>query len=428
MLDARTLAGSTALPASEKIQVGTLAYRKANLALFLGGFSTFWLLYWVQPLMPQFAQTYDISPAASSGALSVATGAMALMLLPASLISDRFGRKNIMTCAMLLAASLTLISAFVPSFSALLWLRGLTGIALAGLPAVAMAYLGEEIAPEALGKSMGIYIAGTALGGMSGRLVAAIVADYQPWHIAALADGLVGMAAAIVFSLSLPASRHFRPRPLPTSRLGRHALRKALVSVLKEPLLPALYLTGFFYMGCFVSFYNYLCFYLEGSPFLLSSTAIGFVFLIYVVGVIASARASYYAFRIGKSRTLIVMTLLLVTGLLLSLSSVLGLVLFGVACFTFAFFAGHVIASSWVGLRAGHAKALAASLYLSSYYLGSGVVGSLTGLSWSRSHWSGVVLTVLILLMVQLGITVYLRRTVLKNMPVPAVVVPAVVP
>lgn len=395
-----------------RIQAGTAAYRRANLALFFGGFSTFWLLYWVQPLMPRFAHTYTLSPAASSTALSVATGALALMLIPASLISDRFGRKRVMASAMTVAAVLTLLTAFAPTYSTLLWLRAFTGIALAGLPAVAMAYLGEEIDASALGKSMGIYISGTAMGGMSGRVVTAVIADYFPWHIAIIAIGLIGILSAITFSLALPASRHFHRRPLPINQAGLSALRQAFVSVIKEPLLPALYLTGFLFLGCFVSFYNYLCFYLEGQPFTLSSSAIGLVFLLYLVGIIASARSSYYAFRIGKSRTLIAMTLIMGTGLLLTLSQHLWLVLVGTAGFTFAFFGGHAIASSWVGLRAGRAKALAASLYLSSYYLGSSLIGSLSGLLWAHLRWHGVVLIVFTLIMLQLGISLYLRQRV----------------
>lgn len=111
-----------------RIQAGTAAYRRANLALFFGGFSTFWLLYWVQPLMPRFASTYALSPAASSTALSVATGALALMLIPASLISDRFGRKPVMASAMIIAAVLTLLTAFASNYSTLLVLRALTGV------------------------------------------------------------------------------------------------------------------------------------------------------------------------------------------------------------------------------------------------------------------------------------------------------------
>ena len=41
---------------------------------------------------------------------------------------------------------------------------------LAGLPAVAMAYLVDELDLQAIGFGMGLYIAGTTLGGMSGRL------------------------------------------------------------------------------------------------------------------------------------------------------------------------------------------------------------------------------------------------------------------
>jgi MFS transporter, YNFM family, putative membrane transport protein len=37
-------------------------------------------------------------------------------------------------------------------------MRVLIGIAIAGLPSVAMAYLSEEVHPDAIGGAMGLYI------------------------------------------------------------------------------------------------------------------------------------------------------------------------------------------------------------------------------------------------------------------------------
>jgi len=246
--------------ASGRIRAGTPEFRRTNIALFLGGFATFWLLYWVQPLLPLFARSFGLSPAASSVALSASTGGLALALLPASFLSDRFGRKPVMCVAMSLAAVLTVLTAAAPDFASLLVLRALSGIVLAGLPAVAMAYLAEEIAPESLGASMGLYIAGTALGGMSGRLVTALVADWASWRVAGTLVGSVGLLAALVFWRNLPASRRFVSRPLPLSATGRRALWREVREQFGDAGLPWLFAVGFLLMGCFVSLYNYIGF------------------------------------------------------------------------------------------------------------------------------------------------------------------------
>ena len=67
--------------------------------------------------------------------------------------------------------------AFAPNWPTLLALRALTGLTLSGVPAVAMAYLADEMDRSAIGLAMGLYIAGSTLGGMGGRLGVAALAD-----------------------------------------------------------------------------------------------------------------------------------------------------------------------------------------------------------------------------------------------------------
>jgi MFS transporter, YNFM family, putative membrane transport protein len=73
------------------------------------------------------------------------------------------------------------------------------------------------------------------------------------------------------------------------------------------------------------------------------------------------------------------------------MASSLPLVVAGTALFTFGFFGTHSVTSSWVGLRARGAQALASALYLFFYYLGSSLIGSMAGLGWSRGGWPTVV-------------------------------------
>ena len=135
------------------LDAGTAAYRRANLAMFVGGFATFAMLYGTQPILPLLSEAFDISPASASLSVSAGTAALALLLIPASILSDRIGRMRVMKTSLTLAAIVALASPFVTDFNQLLVLRALLGAALAGLPAAAMAYLGEEIAPQAQGRA-----------------------------------------------------------------------------------------------------------------------------------------------------------------------------------------------------------------------------------------------------------------------------------
>ena len=154
---------------SSRISAGTPAYRRLALALVIAGLSTFALLYSVQSLLPVFAREFHVSAAESSLVVSLATGAMALMLLVASVVSDRVGRRAMMVTSLFAGSILTIVSAALPSWHALLVTRFLTGIALSGIPAIAMTYLAEEVDAKTIGGTMGLYIAGAALGGMIGR-------------------------------------------------------------------------------------------------------------------------------------------------------------------------------------------------------------------------------------------------------------------
>lgn len=387
------------------LQLGTPGYRRAALATFFGGFATFAMLYCLQPLMPELANEFSLTPAQASGAMSMATGGLALFLVPASLLADRVSRKVAMSTALALSGLLTICAAFAPNFPALLAVRAIFGIALAGLPAIGMAYLSEEIEPASLGRAMGLYIAGNALGGLSGRLIAPLLAGAVSWRLATCVIGALGIASAIAVTRTLPASRHFRPRK---SDL-RGILRQA-TTLFHDAGLPWLFACAFLLMGAFVSYYNYLGFRLSAPPFSLPLTVQGLVFLPYIFGMFASAWAGRLADRFGRREVMWAMVAVMIAGMLLSFSGwaiVLGLGAVGV---TFGFFAAHSIASSWVGRRAREHRSLASALYLTAYYAGSSLLGWTSGLVWHLGAWHAVIIILTAALALCFGITMYLRH------------------
>ena len=142
---------------------------RVTLALFSAGLATFALLYCVQPILPVLSQDFGVSPAESSLSLSVSTGLLAIGLMFTGPLSDAIGRKSVMVVALLLAAVCTLICAFMTSWHGILLMRALIGLSLSGVAAVGMTYLSEEIHPSFVAFSMGLYISGNSIGGMSGR-------------------------------------------------------------------------------------------------------------------------------------------------------------------------------------------------------------------------------------------------------------------
>lgn len=394
------------------IEAGTPEFRRANLAMFFGGFATFAMLYGTQPILPRLTEVFAVSPATASLSVSGGMAALAVMLIPASVLSDRYGRGTVMKWSLLLAAVTAFASAFAVNFHQLLALRILLGAVLAGLPAAAMAYLGEEVVSSAQGRALGLYIAGNTLGGMSGRFIAAAVTDWSSWRIALAVLGLIGGVAAAIFWRQLPQSRHFRLRQAQLGRLLSDA--RALFA---DRALPWLFLSAFLLMGAFVGVYNYLGFRLSAAPFSLGQTELGAIFLLYLVGTWSSAWSGQLADRYGRRRVLWLMITICCGGLATTLSMHLPVIIAGVAIFTFGYFGAHTTASGWTSRRAGERRALAAAIYLFGYYLGGSMIGSASGVAWAMGGWPTVVAVLGISVLCALIIAVRLRSV---SPPLPA--------
>jgi len=385
---------------------GSAALRRAQWALFAAGFATFAMLYCVQPLLPLFTHSFGVSPAQSSLVLSFCTGTLALSILLVGLWSQALPRKRLMAASMLASAVLATAAAAAPDWHSLLLLRAVQGLAMGGVPAVAMAYLAEEVEPETLGLVMGLYISGSAFGGLAGRVITGSVSDALGWRHALGVMGLIGLVSAGLFIWLLPPSRRFVPR----RGNALAAMREGLSRHLRNGPLVGLFAMGGLLMGAFVMVYNYVGFRLMRPPFSLSQTLIGAIFVVYLVGIFSSTLFGRLADRHGRGAMLVLATSLQLGGLLLTLSGSLPVVIAGIVAFTFGFFAAHAVASGWVGQMAQGYKAQAASLYLLVYYIGSSVLGSLGGHGWSAAGWAGVTALAGGLLGVALAISVWLNR------------------
>lgn len=390
---------------ADYIEYGSKSFMAILLSLFLAGFAVFSSLYCVQPMMPFLAKFFQISPTHSSFPLSFSTIALALGLLFAGLISDRFGRKPIMAISLFSTASLLLLSAFLPYWEVFLATRMMVGLAVSGVASVAMTYIGEEIAQKDVGFAMGLYISGTAIGGMGGRLIAGVLLDYISWQTATMVIGVLNLLIALVFYIALPASKHFKSYPIQFSRFIQSFKKN-----LSDPKLRLLFAQGFILMGCFVTVFNYMSYHLLEKPFELSQTWIGLISIAYLSGIYSSPRAASWSRKFGRDKVLIAMFTTMILGLWIMLIPSLWVILIGLLIFTFSFFAAHSTSSSWVSVQSLQYRAVGSSLYLFCYYLGSSFLGSANGLVWEKYGWLGLTLTITMVLFIGLFIALKLHQ------------------
>jgi YNFM family putative membrane transporter len=387
---------------------GEPGFRRIAIALFAAGGATFALLYSPQALLPLLSERFAVTPAASALVLAVTTAALGLALVPAGWLADAHGRTRVMSWSLLLSALLGLACAVAPSFEALLALRTLQGIALAGFPAVAMAYLAEEVHGKSLGLAIGLLVGGNAIGGMAGRLLSGVLADAGGWRVAFAGVGAFALVSTLTTIRLLPSSVHFHAKPFEPARLVR-GMRVHLT----EPGLLRLDAVGALLMATFAAVYNGLTFRLEDAPYGLSHAAVAAIFLVYPIGSFSSAWAGRLADRVGRRGVLPAAIVLAAVGVALTGASSLLLIVFGVATLTAGFFAGHSVASSWVGRRSGGlgSAAQASALYLLAYYAGSSLGGIAAGAAWSGGHWAAVMTVAGTLLGAALLLSLRLRRT-----------------
>lgn len=375
-------------------QQGSRDFIRANLALFAAGFATFSLLYCVQPLMPLFSHDFDIGAAVSSLSLSISTGVLAFSILITGLMSEAINRKRMMGGCLAGAAVLSLLASLAPTWGLLLAARALSGVVLGGVPALALAYLAEETSPKALGFATGLYIGGNAIGGMAGRVIGGFMGDLGGWRLALAVMGAIGIAAALIFFWLLPRSRFFRPRHHMT--LTEHIA--PIRDHLRHGALPWVFLSAFALMGGFVTVYNYITYRLSEPPFDLGPSAIGAIFIVYLLGTAASTIAGRLADRYGRPQIIATGLLIMLAGLAVTWGTALLTIIVGIALVTIGFFTAHSTASGWTGQLADHGRGQAAGLYLLAYYLGSSIIGSIGGVFWTHFGWPGVSALVVLLL------------------------------
>ncbi|WP_406383449.1 MFS transporter [Streptomyces sp. NBC_01618] len=398
-------ATTTGTTAPDRLEPGRPGYRRMSFALFAAGVATFALLYSTQALLPAVSASLGATAGQASWTVSAATGALALCVLPMSALSERFGRRQMMTASLAVAVLVGLLVPFAPSLGWLIALRAVQGAALAGLPASAMAYLAEEVRPKALVAAIGLFVAGNSIGGMSGRILTGWIAQLWGWRAALGAVGLLAVACAVVFHFMIPRARHFTP-----GSLNPKALAKTVGGHLADPLLRRLYAIGALFMTVFGAVYTVIGYRLVEAPFNLPQGVVGSIFLVYLVGTVSSAAAGKLVARLGRRGALYLAVSTTAAGLLLSLADQLAAVLLGLVLITAGFFAGHAVASSSVSRTATKGRAQASALYQSAYYLGSSAGGTLGAVAFHAGGWAGTVSLGLFAVLGVVSVTLYGSR------------------
>ncbi|BAJ72965.1 permease of the major facilitator superfamily [Microbacterium testaceum StLB037] len=371
--------------------------------------ATFAQLYATQAVLPAIAADIDSGPAGAALTVSASTLGLAVAVIPWSLVADRIGRVPVMALGLVAATLLGACTPFADDIVMLLGLRLLEGAALGAVPAVALAYLSEEIAPRHVAAAAGSYIAGTTVGGLSGRVIAGWVGEVAGWRWGVASVVLLCVVAAVLFVALVPSARGFVPGRARKER--GLSVRRRILANLRSRVQLALYAQGFLLIGAFVAVYNYLGFHLAGAPFFLPPAVVTLLFLAYLAGTVSSPRAGMLAVRHGRLPVLVGSIAVMAGGIVLMSVPALPVVVVGLLAFTAGFFGAHAVASGWTPVAAASdARAQASSLYYLAYYAGSSLFGWLLGWVFGGAGWSVFLAAVLVMCALALAVAIVTLR------------------
>jgi predicted MFS family arabinose efflux permease len=348
------------------------------------GFCAFLTLYAPQPMLPLLLASFHTSANAVSRVITASTIAVAMAAPFAGIVADRLGRKRVIVPAAVLLALPTLLAATSGSLGQLLFWRFWQGVFTPGIFAVTIAYINEEW-EEGTGAAMSAYVAGTVLGGFSGRMIGALVAAYSSWRWAFVVLAVLDLLCAAVMWAWLPPDRHVaHPR-------RQVSTARAMLRHLQNPRLLATYAVGFCVLFTLVATFTYVNFYLAAPPFHLKTAALGLLFVVYLVGAVITPIAGRAIDRVGHRFALTLAFTGGAAGIALTLTPRIPVVLMGLALCCTGVFIGQSSASSYIGTVASEARAAAVGLYVMFYYLGGSAGAELPGHLWSRGGWLGCV-------------------------------------
>lgn len=367
-------------------------FRIIRNCMLISGLSVFAQLYLFQPMLSELQASFGVSLATGSLAVSASTIGMATGLFLFAFKADTFKRERLMSLSLILSALLTITSAFMSHFVLLLLLNFLKGIALSGVSAVALAYLSDEIEPGKIGLAISLYLSGNTIGGMTGRVTGSLLAGWGGWQQAVWAIGITSLLLGYLFYWKIPASSQ-----VSQNSISIKEKLQQMKDLLSKRLFIGMYLIAALAMGVFVSVYNYISIQLESPRYGLPHQMIAMIFVMYLTGVAGSIIVGKLSDKYRPERLLRYSLILLGAGLSMLLIPRLWALIAGLGVLTFAFFSTHTIASRIVSVNASRSKSSATSIYWLSYYAGSSIIGSLTGIILTRFGWDTFVEILLML-------------------------------
>ncbi|HEV2275322.1 MAG TPA: MFS transporter [Acidobacteriaceae bacterium] len=386
-------------------------------AVFLCGVLAFLDLYATQPLLPLLQRIFHAGKGAVGLTVSASTLGVAISAPLLGLFAERLSRKRVIVSSIVVLAAPTLLAATSPNLPIFIAWRLLQGILMPGIFGVTIAYITEEWAADSVVLAMSIYVSGTALGGSLGRILTGVLTSWLNWRWAFVLLGILNLCGSFAVARLLPREA----RPSSARHAGATSLRsffRPMAAHLRNPRLIATYFIGFNILFSLVGVFTYVTFYLAAPPFLLSTRALSYVFVVYLAGLVATPAAGAILPRIGLRAGLAMANGLSLVGVLATLVPRLPAVAFGLALCCTGVFISQACGTSYVReATPGGGRVSAVGLYIAFYYVGGTAGGVIPSYLWHWGGWPGCAVFIAALDLLTIGIALLGWRDIKPSVP-----------
>ncbi len=334
------------------------------LAVFLCGVFAFVDLYATQPLLPLLAQMYHASKAQVGLTISASTLGVAIAAPLLGIFAERISRRRVILFSLFALVVPTLLAATSHSLASLIFWRFLQGVLIPGIFAMTITYVTEQWGADSVALVMSVYVSGSALGGFTGRLVTGLVSERMPWQTSFLFLGALTLLGALCVARWLPVERPFTPV------VSSHA---NMLSHLVNARVMVTCWAGFNVLFSLVAVFTYVTFYLVAPPFRVSISTLSYLFVVYLVGLVAANLTS-------------------LAGVAITLAHQLPMVIIGLALMCTGVFISQACATSYLReATPSGGRAAAIGLYVCCYYIGGTAGGVIPSYAWKLGAWPACV-------------------------------------